>query len=83
MVNGRTEEQRAADDALDAALDLLARAYGWSGYRQSYVVAAHTMDLDADGTERLMLHIPAAQSWPTTFGLAEMARIRLRENWGD
>ncbi len=83
MSNDLTPQQRAADDALQAAFDQVGEAYGWKGVRVAWIIAVQTMHIDEDGEERTSLwyQSPDGQSWITTIGLTRAHALLLERDY--
>lgn len=66
-----TPEQKAADLALESALDQVGSAYGWDGVRVAWLMVAQSVVIGPDGDQRTSIQYqsPDGQSWVTTLGL--------------
>ncbi len=80
MSDERTDEQRAADTALEEAIAANARAYGYTGIVTGFVVCvAHTEVEGDDVASGVSWLLPGGhQQWVTTLGIIEAVRLRFR-----
>jgi len=81
-VSTLTVEQKAADTALEAALDQVCAAYSIDGVRVGYVIAMnHVLIDDGDQAASLAWHTPEGQLWIASLGLIEALRLRYQRDY--
>lgn len=79
----KSPEQKAADDALDAALAQIAAAYEYSGVSTGYVLSVATVEYDDDGDQRsgVWWHCRDGQPWHATLGIIRATTLRLEADY--
>lgn len=82
-MSSKTPEQKAADDALEAALDQVMTAYDIEGVRAGYVLGLDVVLIDEHGDQcsSFAWHQPAGQRWTATLGLTEVMRLRIHQEY--
>lgn len=82
-MTSRTDDQKEADAALDAALDKVCNAYSIEGVRVGFLIAMSHVLIDTDGHDASSLawHAPEGQSWIASLGLIEALRLRYHRDY--
>lgn len=76
-------EQRAALEALDAAITGIAEAYEYSGVTTGFVLGVATVEYDSDGEQRsgIWWHNADGQPWHSTLGILRATQLRLEADY--
>jgi hypothetical protein len=78
-----TTTPEEADQALEAALELCAEAYDWSGVQSGYLLLFESQMLQDNGKMSTVMgyHAPDHQSWTKTLGILRTGTLRLEHDY--
>ena len=78
----RTDEQKAADEALEQAIRRCLNAYEHTGLVIGTVTLAAVVEYEDDGQHSgICRYIPEDQNWITTLGIIDGAQTLLRSSF--